>query len=110
MKSWWFLLLVFAMSWGLTFFLRRYALAKSLMDIPNERSSHTIPTPRGGGVAIVISFLLALPVISGLDLLSHSVLYGVFGAGLFVAIIGFADDHGHIAARWRLLGHFTAAA
>lgn len=58
----------------------------------------------------MISFLLALPVISGLDLLSHSVLYGVFGAGLFVAIIGFADDHGHIAARWRLLGHFTAAA
>lgn len=109
MIVWWLLLAVFAVSWTLTLILRRYALAKSLMDIPNERSSHSIPTPRGGGVAIVISFLLALPVLAGLDLLSPAALYGLFGSGLLVAIIGFADDHGHIAARWRLLGHFIAA-
>lgn len=110
MTVWWLLLAVFAVSWVLTLVLRRYALAKSLMDIPNERSSHSIPTPRGGGVAIVVAFLLALPVLTGLDLLSPEALYGLFGSGLLVAIIGFADDHGHIAARWRLLGHFTAAA
>ena len=109
MTVWWLLLAVFAVSWGMTFLLRRYALAKSLMDIPNERSSHSIPTPRGGGVAIVISFLLALSVLGGLGLLSSSALYGIFGSGLLVAAIGFADDHGHIAARWRLLGHFMAA-
>ena len=109
MIVWWILLAVFAVSWVLTLVLRRYALAKSLMDIPNERRSHSIPTPRGGGVAIVISFLLALPVLGGLNLLSPSTLYGLLGSGLLVAIIGFADDHGHIAARWRLLGHFIAA-
>jgi len=110
MTVWWLLLAVFAVSWVLTLVLRRYALAKSLMDIPNERSSHSIPTPRGGGVAIVVSFLLALPVLGGLNLLSPSALYGLLGSGLLVAIIGFADDHGHIAAKWRLLGHFIAAA
>lgn len=110
MTVWWLLLAVFAVSWVLTLVLRRYALAKSLMDIPNERSSHSVPTPRGGGVAIVVAFLLALPVLAGLDLLSTAALYGLFGSGLLVAIIGFADDHGHIAARWRLLGHFIAAA
>lgn len=109
MTVWWLLIAVFAVSWVLTLVLRRYALAKSLMDIPNERSSHSIPTPRGGGVAIVVSFLLALPVLGGLNLLSPSALYGLLGSGLLVAIIGFADDHGHIAARWRLLGHFIAA-
>ncbi len=110
MTVWWLLLTVFAVSWVSTLVLRRYALAKSLMDIPNERSSHSVPTPRGGGVAIVVAFLLALPVLTGLDLLSMSALYGLFGSGLLVAVIGFADDHGHIAARWRLLGHFIAAA
>ncbi|MCZ5692019.1 hypothetical protein O5478_18300 [Escherichia coli] len=30
--------------------------------------------------------------------------------GLLIAVIGFLDDHGHIAARWRLLMHFIAAA
>ncbi len=110
MIVWWLLLAVFAVSWVLTLGLRRYALAKSLMDIPNERSAHSVPTPRGGGVAIVISFLLALPVLAELDLLGTAALYGLLGSGLIVAVIGFVDDHGHIAARWRLLGHFIAAA
>lgn len=109
MTFWWLLLFVFLLSWGLTFVLRRYALAKSLMDIPNERSSHSIPTPRGGGVAIVVSFVLALPFLYGFGMLGLGVLCGLLGSGLLVAIIGFADDHGHIAARWRLLGHFVAA-
>ena len=34
----------------------------------------------------------------------------LLGAGLGIALLGFLDDHGHIAARWRLLGHFLAAA
>jgi len=105
----WLLLAVFVVSWGLTLVLRRYALAKSLMDIPNARSSHSVPTPRGGGVAIVVSFLLALVILRGLDLMSLATLSGLLGSGLLVALIGFADDHGHIAARWRLLGHFAAS-
>jgi Fuc2NAc and GlcNAc transferase len=105
----WLLLAVFAVSWILTLILRRYALTKSLMDIPNERSSHSVPTPRGGGVAIVVAFALALPILVALDLLSTPTLIGLLGSGLLVAVIGFADDHGHIAARWRLLGHFIAA-
>lgn len=37
------------MCWLLTGRLRQYAIAKSIIDIPNSRSSHTVPTPRGGG-------------------------------------------------------------
>jgi Fuc2NAc and GlcNAc transferase len=33
--------------------LRRWAERRQILDIPNERSSHTLPTPRGGGIAIV---------------------------------------------------------
>ena len=103
------LLIVFAISWGGTYVLRRYALSKSLMDVPNERSSHTVPTPRGGGVAIVIAFLLSLPVLNGLGLIANDVVYGLLGAGALVALVGFVDDHGHVPARWRLLGHFLSA-
>lgn len=110
MTFWWALFAVFVASWFLTLLLRRYALAKSLIDIPNARSSHSVPTPRGGGVAIVVSFVCALPFLTGLNLMSSVEFYALLGSGLLVAIIGFADDHGHIAARWRLLGHFIAAA
>lgn len=93
----------------LTGLLRRYALARSVLDIPNERSSHTIPTPRGGGVAIVLSFLAALAVLAFSGRLDRAVFLALFGGGGLVALIGFLDDHGHIAARWRLLAHFCAA-
>jgi Fuc2NAc and GlcNAc transferase len=105
----WLLLAVFIVSFVLTFGLRRYAFSRSLMDIPNERSAHSVPTPRGGGVAFVISFLVALPVLAHFKCIDAPTLYALIGAGLLVAFIGFADDHGHIAARWRLLGHFVAA-
>ncbi|GAA0402987.1 glycosyltransferase family 4 protein [Pseudomonas veronii subsp. inensis] len=106
---WLFFILTGGISLLLTSALRRYALAKSLIDVPNARSSHTVPTPRGGGVAIVVSFLFLLPVLAISSLLSWSFTWGLLGAGAGIAVLGFLDDHGHIAARWRLLGHFSAS-
>ncbi|MDH4553060.1 glycosyltransferase family 4 protein [Pseudomonas sp. BN607] len=104
-----FLISAFFASLALTGMLRRYAIARSIIDIPNSRSSHNVPTPRGGGVAIVIAFLLGLPFCLIFELTTWQAVVGIGGAGLIIAIIGFMDDHGHIAARWRLLGHFLSA-
>ncbi|WP_431702206.1 MraY family glycosyltransferase [Pseudomonas sp. BR20] len=109
MMVWIFFVIAGCISLLLTSALRRYALSKSLIDVPNARSSHTVPTPRGGGVAIVLSFLLLVPLLSIFSLLPWASAWGLIGAGGGVAVLGFLDDHGHIAARWRLLGHFSAA-
>ncbi|MFJ1338381.1 glycosyltransferase family 4 protein [Pseudomonas caricapapayae] len=98
-----------ALSFALTYGLRKYALAKSIIDVPNARSSHTVPTPRGGGVAIVLSFLVSIIALASLSLISLTELWALLGSGLCVAALGFLDDHGHVAARWRLLGHFSAS-
>ncbi|OBY56820.1 glycosyltransferase family 4 protein [Pseudomonas nitroreducens] len=103
------LLAVFIASWAMTAGVRRYALARSIMDIPNARSSHRIPTPRGGGVAIVLGFLGGLPLAAVLGMVGGASLVALLPAGALVAAIGFLDDHRHIPARWRLLGHFVAA-
>jgi Fuc2NAc and GlcNAc transferase len=105
----WLILLGVLVSFALTFCLRRYALHKSLLDIPNARSSHSIPTPRGGGVAIVITHVLAMMLLVWAGMLGMAEFAAMAGAGLLIAVIGFIDDHNHIAARWRLLGHFVAA-
>ena len=97
------------LSLALTYILRRYALNRKIIDIPNARSSHTVPTPRGGGVAIVLSFLFAQIVLFTIGYLAWSELWAMLGTGVAVAVLGFLDDHGHIAARWRLLGHFSAS-
>lgn len=105
----WLLPLLIGVSFCLTWALRRYALARSIIDIPNARSSHSVPTPRGGGVAIVVTFLLALLLLGAVDFIGYRLMWALLGAGAGVSILGFLDDHGHIAARWRLLGHFVAA-
>ena len=110
MNFWFWLPVVMGLSLVLTGGLRRYALARSLMDVPNARSSHSVPTPRGGGVAIVMSFLLVLLILAALGQVSWDYTWALLGAGIGIAVLGFLDDHGHIAARWRLLGHFLAAA
>jgi UDP-N-acetylmuramyl pentapeptide phosphotransferase/UDP-N-acetylglucosamine-1-phosphate transferase len=68
--------------------LARYALAR-----PNARSSHKIPTPQGGGIAVIASALVVagLAVAWGLAASSPS-LWVVFAAAVFMAAIGAADD------------------
>lgn len=101
--------LVLVCSCTATWAMRRCALATKLMDIPNARSSHSRPTPRGGGVAIVLVFLAALVWLLIVGEIDADWSWAMLGAGAGVAILGFLDDHGHIAAHWRLLGHFFAA-
>ncbi|MCU7938291.1 MAG: glycosyltransferase family 4 protein [gamma proteobacterium symbiont of Bathyaustriella thionipta] len=103
------LFLSFVLSLGLTYVVRLLALKKNIIDTPNERSSHTNPTPRGGGLAIVISFYLVVMVFFLQGRLEDSVFIGLMGL-LSIAVIGFIDDHDHIPARYRLLVHFAAAA
>lgn len=109
MMFWWLLPLVLIISFLMTAGLRHYALKRNVIDVPNARSSHTIPTPRGGGVAIVVSFLLAMIVLMFTGTGDVYFLVGLVGGGMLIAAVGFMDDHGHIPARWRLLGHFLAA-
>lgn len=105
-----FYLIALILAAVLTGLLRRYALATRLLDMPNARSSHNSPTPRGGGLSIVMVFLLGLPVLSWMGVLNTEAMRAIFGAGVLVALMGFLDDHGHIPARWRLLAHFLGAA
>ncbi len=96
-----------SLSWLSVYFIKAYAL-KNLLDIPNQRSSHQMPTPRGGGLGIVVAFTAASLMLflgGSLDLAGFLALT----AALLVAGIGFWDDHRHIAARWRFLVHMAAA-
>jgi Fuc2NAc and GlcNAc transferase len=109
MISGWLIAVALLMSGALTGAVRHYAITRELMDIPNARSSHSMPTPRGGGVAIVFTFLCAAAFAWQQGTLASPLLGCLLAAGGLVAIVGFLDDHGHIAARWRLLAHFAAA-
>ena len=93
----------FLLSMGLTGLARWIALRSSLVDIPNERSSHTVPTPSGGGVAIAITVLLLAGVVSVVENMSLPLLLAVSVAGSLVAVIGLLDDYRNVPIVVRLL-------
>ena len=103
------LALAFVASAALTGLVRRYAMARRLVDEPNARSSHSATTPRGGGLAFVMTTMVALPVVAALGMLSWQACWAIVCPGALVAMVGFLDDHDHVPARWRLLVHFLAA-
>jgi len=108
----WLFPVVSIVSFVLTGLMRRYALARRILDIPNARSSHAVATPRGGGVAIVFGYLGAVVfflLIGNGDVIAQPIAWALLGSGGIVALLGFLDDHGHIAVKWRLAGHFIAA-
>lgn len=102
-------LVVAFLSFMATLAVYKYANSRSLMDIPNTRSSHTVPTPRGGGVAIVLVTILGMLLLWLFGSIYSSLLFGLIGSGSLVAGVGFLDDHGHVSAKWRFLVHLLAA-
>ena len=105
----WLFLAAAVASYCLTAAVRRLALRHGLMDQPNRRSSHTRPTPRGGGLAIVIVFTVALA--SGwlwLDLISGNLTVALLAGSILVATIGYLDDRNDLSAAVRLTVHFVA--
>jgi len=104
------LLGVCALSALLTFWARRYALRRQILDIPDKRRrSHQQPTPRGGGVSVAVVLLLALMVSTLYNpLWRWPSLLSATGLAL-VAGIGWWDDHRPIPAAWRLAVHAMAA-
>lgn len=108
-SSWW-IPFFFLLSLSLTGLFRIYALKTSLVDIPNHRSSHANPTPRGGGVAIIISFFLGSLLLWQTGLVTVRSLCAVMGCGGLVALIGIIDDFYQLPARIRFFVHVIASA
>ena len=104
------ILVIAATSFALTSVIRKLAIKNNHLDIPNERSSHTSPTPRGAGLAIVATFVFGLIALFVDDKISGRVLLTLTAPGLIVALIGRLDDLGRVtSAKWRLIGHFVSA-
>jgi UDP-N-acetylmuramyl pentapeptide phosphotransferase/UDP-N-acetylglucosamine-1-phosphate transferase len=90
-----------------------YARSRKLFDLPGQRRSHLVATPRGGGIAIVIGVLFAIALVHRIhdpDLLEPEWLAIETVPIILVAGIGWLDDHRSIKAIWRLLVHVLAVA
>ena len=82
-----------------------YAHRRGMLDQPGQRRSHTLPTPRGGGIGIVLACLVAVPgaLVSLPGSWSGVTIASLALALLLVAAIGWWDDHRPLR-QWPRLG------
>lgn len=86
---------------------RRWSMRRNIFDIPNERSSHQTPTPRGGGVVIVLSVLTTYVVLSLMHFVEFEVWF--FIGSILIALISWLDDLFTISFIWRFFVHSISA-
>jgi Fuc2NAc and GlcNAc transferase len=101
-------ILLGALSFLLTFLIKRFAVRNKILAIPNERSLHDSPTPRGGGVAIVISWYIGITIFYFYGILDRA-LYLALLSGILIAIISLMDDIFGVKPIIRLFVHFFTA-
>lgn len=95
-------IVLFLVSFTLTYLVKEYAIKKSLLAQVNERSSHSVPTPHGGGIAVGITWLLALLYL----FFTHKIEDGLFFAlitGFIISFIGFVDDLVEVKPKIRMV-------
>ena len=79
------------LSFLLTYLIRKIANRYKIIDIPNERSSHILPTPRGGGLAIVITWYIGISILFYFNRIESNLYYALL-CGVLLAVISLIDD------------------
>ncbi len=102
-------LLLCPLAFAATALVLRQLRRHRILDRPNERSSHALPTPRGGGIAIRATVLPAWAILALLGETSLAPLTAVAGAGA-LAILSWWDDRGGLSPGLRLLVQACAVA
>jgi Fuc2NAc and GlcNAc transferase len=95
-------LLLFLLSFIITYLIKNYALKKSLLAEVNERSSHTAPTPHGGGIAIAFTWFAGLLYLYLYEQIEPKLFYALM-IGVVISAVSYADDLFELSAKLRLL-------
>jgi len=97
----------FAATFAAVGIFRRWATGRKILDVPNDRSSHRKPTPRGGGLPIV---LVSLSIYAVYTLYAAKDFQaGYFFGALIIAFVSWLDDLYSVSFKWRFLLHAAAA-
>jgi Fuc2NAc and GlcNAc transferase len=95
-------LVLFIISFSLTYFIKNFYIKKSLVATINERSSHTVPTPHGGGIALALTWFIGLFYLFGTNQIETNLFYALL-LGVLVSIVSFFDDIYDLSPKIRLV-------
>ena len=95
-------IILFLISFSLTYFIKNRMIKKSLVATINERSSHTVPTPHGGGIALSLTWFIGLVYLYFAGEIESNLLYALL-FGVVISIVSFFDDIYELSPKLRLI-------
>jgi len=99
---------LFILSFLLTNLIKNYYIKNAILEEINERSSHTTPTPHGGGIAIAVTWFLGLSYLYNTNQIDPNLFYALI-VGIIISFVSFFDDLYDISPKIRLAGQSTVA-
>ncbi len=94
-------IILFLLSLITTYYIRKIAIKKSLFAHVTDRSSHTIPTPHGGGIAIAFTWFIGISYLFYIDDINTSLYFSLL-VGVIISIVSYLDDLYELSAKIRL--------
>ena len=101
-------LFLFILSFLLTYLIKNYYIKNAILEEINERSSHTIPTPHGGGIALSITWFIGLIYLNYTNQIDINLFYALM-IGVIISIVSFFDDLYELSPKIRLLAQASVA-
>jgi glycosyltransferase WbpL len=105
----WLSIAAFFAAYAMTAWLLRHSRVSRIVDRPNSRSSHSVPTPRGGGLSIVAVTIAGAVLLCSMGKLAPVPAAALVLGGLCVAAVGFWDDVRSAPIAVRMSVHIGAA-
>src|SRR5665213_1414970 len=99
----------FFASYVLTAWMLRHSRMRQIVDRPNSRSSHSTPTPRGGGLSMVVVTTGGVAILYGTRMIPSPLAIVLVLGGMSIAAVGFWDDVRSAPVAVRMTVHFGAA-
>lgn len=95
-------IILFILSFTLTYLIKNYAIKKSFVAEINERSSHSVVTPHGGGVAVAVTWFVGLIYLYFTSQIEPELFYAL-SLGAIISIVGFVDDIVELKPKTRMI-------
>ncbi len=101
-------IILLLLSFGLTNLIKNHYIKHAILEEVNERSSHTIPTPHGGGIAIAITWFIGLGYLYLYNQIELNLFYALV-IGVIISVISYFDDIYDLSPKIRIIAQAIVA-
>jgi len=101
-------IILLLLSFTLTYIIKNYYIKNAILEEVNERSSHTVPTPHGGGIAIVITWFVGIGYLYFNNQIESDLFFALV-MGIIISVVSYFDDIYDLSPKVRLLAQGVVA-